>query len=162
MASGVGNRSTRTFFFLKYSDASLESSTMLLWPDPMISRSVPFSKMYLASSSEIVWDVPNTALDSFFFRFLISPESRMRTSYPISNPSTVMEPNSAPSILCFIKALLRESKFLMLNGSRVNNQPRLRQTKKYLRLYPAVYSLKYTPFYIIFKLFSTGRNFCRV
>jgi len=39
----------------------------------------------------------------------------------------------------------------MLNGSRVNNQPRLRQTNKYLRLYPVVYWLKYTPFYIILK-----------
>src|SRR6266508_5015455 len=47
----------------------------------------------------MVCEVPYTALDSFFLRFLTWPPSRMITSWVKTAPSMVTEPNCVRSIL---------------------------------------------------------------
>src|SRR3990170_4681902 len=72
--------------------------------------------MYLASSREIMWEVPNTALDSFFLRFSILPERWIITSCSITSPPIVIEPNSVLSIWGFIIVLLKYLFLMSING----------------------------------------------
>src|SRR5262245_31023667 len=89
-------------FRSKYAAASCESVTLPCWPAPTIKRLAPSSYTSLASSREMVCDVPYTRLESFFFRFLTFPLSRSITSCSNTDPSMVIEPNCVRSILGFM------------------------------------------------------------
>src|SRR5262245_42321454 len=89
-------------FRSKYAAASSESLTFPYWPAPTIKRLAPSSYTCLASSREMVCDVPYIRLESFFFRFLTFPPSRRITSCSNTDPSMVIEPNRVRSILGFM------------------------------------------------------------
>src|SRR3972149_4775969 len=86
--------------------------------------------MYLASSREIMWEVPNTALDSFFLRFSILPERWIITSCSITSPPIVIEPNSVLSILGFIIVLLKYLCLTSINGVADKRRPIRQLTDK--------------------------------